>query len=217
MLQPLFLLVSGFVAVLFLIQDKLLRLLCRVEYAGKENLEHIPNQIFCIWHENLPLFFLAHQRWRKPNIWLTFPLWYMKPIHILKKMIGIKELAYGASGHEGKAALEKVLNRLNQGWSTFLTPDGPFGPLKVVKDGVLLMSLKTGTPVVPVRFYLTREWRIPSWDRKRYPAFFSTLVVEYGQPVVVREGNFEVTRNQIAVAMNDPLVRPKGSKRRPYL
>jgi len=180
------------------------RSLCRVEYYGKEHIENTPNHIFCLWHENLPLFFLAHTYFHKPNIWLTFPLWFMKPVHVMKKNIGIQELAYGASGHDGKAALQQVLTRLKEGWSTFVAPDGPKGPLKVAKDGVLLMSLKTGTPIIPMSFQVEKEWRLNTWDRKRYPAFFSKYTVVYGQPQYVTAANFEIIKDNIYQGMNDP-------------
>ena len=217
LLKP-FLLIFGILgAAFFLSLNWFHRRICKIEYAGKENLEKVPNQIFSLWHENVPLFFIAHAKWRKPHIWLTFPLWYMKPAHILKKFIGIKELAFGASGYEGKAALKQVLGRLKEGWSTFIAPDGPFGPAKEIKDGVLIMSMKTGTPVVPIRFYLTKEYRIPSWDRKRYPALFSKLVVVYGEPIWVTQENFEEARQQIAKAMASPPIKPISDKKKPNL
>ena len=41
-----------------------------------------------------------------------------------------------------------------------------------MKDGALVMSLKTGTPIIPMSFQVEGNWRINSWDRKRYPPFF---------------------------------------------
>ena len=202
LLRPFYLTISFLIAIAFYLQQNFLRLICRIEYVGKDHIDATPNRIFCIWHENLPLFFMTHNYFRDPNIWLTFPLWYMKPIHYLKKMIGIKELAFGASGHDGKKALEKVLTRLKEGWSTFLTPDGPKGPLKQMKNGVLLMSKETNTPVIPISFHLSKEWRIPSWDRKRYPWPLSKLTVIYGAPVYVNDENIDVARKQISNGMD---------------
>lgn len=211
-LQP-FLHLFGWVGGIGLILlNFIFRSLCRIEFVGKEHLVNTPNHIFSLWHENVSLFFIAHPRFKEPNIWLTFPLWYMKPTHVIKKLIGVKELAFGASGHDGKAALQKVLNRLSEGWSTFLTPDGPKGPLKVAKNGVLIMSLKTGTPIIPIRFQLKKAWRLRSWDRKRYPPFFSTLVIIYGTPRIVTKANFEEVRKQISEEMSDAMEYVKGEK-----
>ncbi|MEM7374426.1 MAG: hypothetical protein AAF587_37880 [Bacteroidota bacterium] len=216
-LRPFFLLFGWIVGVAFFLHQRLYRILCRIEYAGKEHIEQHPGHILCVWHENLPLFFISHPYFRHPNIWMTYPLWFMKPIHIMKKLIGIQELAYGASGIDGKAALQQVLDRLEEGWSTFLSPDGPKGPLKVAKDGVLLMSMKTGSPVIPIQFWVERDRRINSWDRKRYPRLGTKMVVAYGEPVFVTEENWEAARKQISEGMSDPFERPLGDRSLPDL
>lgn len=216
-LKPLLYVYGWIGAMVYAGSNFLFRSLCRIEYVGKEHIENIPNHIFCLWHENLPLFFLAHAYFHKPNIWLTFPLWYMKPVHVMKKNIGIQELAYGASGLNGKAALQQVLTRLKEGWSTFAAPDGPKGPVKVAKDGVLLMSLKTGTPIIPMSFQLEKAWRFNSWDKKKYPAFFTKFTVIYGQPQYVTAANFEAIKNKISLAMNDPVEEVIGDAVPPAL
>lgn len=217
LLRP-FLFIFGWVlATLFYLLNFSFRKLCKIEYIGKEHVENNPSHIFSFWHENLPLFFIAHAYFRKPNILLTFPLWYMKPVHVLKGMKGIKELAYGASGLDGKKALEQILARLRQGWSTFLNPDGPKGPIHEVKNGVLLMSLKTGRPIIPIGFQVKGNWRLPSWDRKRYPPYFSTFKVIYGEPIWVNQENFEAVKTTISRGMMDQQPTQKGSLQPPLI
>lgn len=217
LLKPFFLLGSWIVGIGFWLHQYLIRQLCRIEYAGMEHLEQYPGHIFSVWHENIPLFFIVHPYFRHPNIWMTYPLWYMKPIHFLKRMIGIRELAFGGSGIDGKAALRQVVERLQEGWSTFVSPDGPKGPLKVVKDGVLLMSVQSGSPVIPIQFWVERERRINTWDRKRYPRLGSRVVVVYGEPVFVTEDNWEEARRLISIRMNDPLEPVFGNGKMPDL
>lgn len=217
LIQPFFQLFGWSVGIGFCLLNFTFRSLCRIEYIGNEHVNNAPNFIFCLWHENLPLYFIAHPRFRRKHIWLTFPLWYMKPIHVMKKIIGIQELAYGASGHDGKKALNQVLDRLSTGWNTLLTPDGPKGPVKQLKNGVLLMSLRTGTPIIPMSFQVAGNWRINSWDKKRYPPFFSTLKVIYGQPVVVTSENFDQLKVQIAKEMNDKVNSIKGTTKLPRI
>jgi len=200
-LQPFFQLFGWIGAICFMVLNIPFRSLCRIEYIGKEH----------------PLYFIAHPRFRKPNIWLTFPLWYMYPVHIMKRIIGIKELAYGASGHDGQKALALVIQRLTEGWSTFLTPDGPKGPLKELKNGVLVMSLKTGTPIIPMSFEVAGNWRINSWDKKRYPPFFSTLKIIYGAPVIVTPENFEAMKVWIASEMEDKVISVRGTTTLPNI
>lgn len=121
----------------------------------------------------------------------------------MKKLIGIQEIAYGASGIDGKKALKQVVSRLREGYSTFLNPDGPKGPAHAMKDGALIMSLKTETPIIPLSFQLEKSWRLPSWDGKRYPPFFRTLKVVYGDPILVTEENLDWAREAVAMKMHD--------------
>ena len=119
----------------------------------------------------------------------------MTPVHVMKKLVGVRELAFGGSGYDGKAAMGKVITRLNEGWSTFLTPDGPYGPLKEIKNGVLLMSFHGKTPIIPITFHLAKECRIPTWDRKRYPFPFYKITVTYKSPIWVVDDNFDHYRS----------------------
>ena len=217
LLKPFYWFIMVLVGIQMYVQNVLYKSLIRVEYVGKENLEAFPNHIFSVWHENVRLFFIIHQRFRKPNCWITFPLWYFAGVHVLQKIMGVKELAVGTSGISGQEALRKVIARLKEGWSTFITPDGPSGPLKKAKHGVLQMSLQSGTPIIPVAFYLEKEWRINSWDRKRFPALGSTIVVYYGKPVVVTKENYDTARELISIGMNDPIELQKGSRIPPSL
>jgi len=217
LLKP-FLLLFGWIGGIYLyLVYFTFRRLCRIEYIGSEHVNNARNFIFCLWHENTPLYFTAHPRFKRKHIWLTLPLWYMKPVHVIKKIIGIKVLAYGASGVDGKKALNQVLEKLAIGWSTFINPDGPKGPVKELKNGVLLMSLKTGTPIIPVSFQVARNWRSNSWDKKRFPPFFSTFKVIYGKPVIITKENFDIVKIQIAEAMNEKTTSLKGTTTLPYV
>ena len=126
----------------------------------------------------------------------------MAPTHVMNNFIGVKEMAFGGSGYDGKAALEKVIKRLRQGWSTFITPDGPSGPLKKIKKGVILMSSQGNTPIIPISFHLTKEYRINSWDRKRYPLPFAKITVCYKPPIWVKDEEFDFYQKRLAKQMD---------------
>jgi lysophospholipid acyltransferase (LPLAT)-like uncharacterized protein len=188
-------------AILLITNYKIRRASCTIHYINKEVLEQVPNYILCLWHENLNLFFITHPRFEGNHIAMTYPLWYMKPVHIFKKWIGFKELAYGASGIDGQSALSQVLHRLREGWSTFIAPDGPKGPAKMIKKGVLEMSLHSSTPIIPIRFDVCKERRDNNWDHKRIPHLFSNINVTYGSPIYVTADNYEESKIMIAQCM----------------
>lgn len=167
----------------------LIRLTQRVEYVGKENLNSSRNHIYAFWHENLPLHFTANLRIKDPQIWLQHPMLFMKPIHVCVKFMGVKELAYGSSGNKGKNALERVLQQLRNGYSTMINPDGPAGPIKKLKPGVLIMAKETGVPIIPITMDASPKWVMNTWDKKKQPLPFSKIRIEYHEPIYIR-GDF---------------------------
>ena len=217
LLRPLVFVYGWLGGLSFILINFVFRNLIKIEYVDGHHVNDAPNFIFSLWHENLPLFFIAHPKFSRQHCWLSFPFWYMKPVHIFKKLIGIKEIAYGASGIDGRLALKQVINRLNEGYCTFINPDGPKGPAHVVKEGALLMGLKTETPIIPLSFHVEGSWRLPSWDGKRYPPFFKTLKIVYGNPINVTANNFDWAREEIADKMNDPSVSAIGISAMPQI
>lgn len=175
---------------LWLLMTILFRLTQRVEYIGKENLGSSPNHIYAFWHENLPIHFAVNLRIRNPQIWLQHPMLFMKPVHMMVKWMGVKELAYGSSGNKGKVALERVLHQLRNGYSTMINPDGPAGPPKQLKPGVLIMAKETGVPIIPITMSASPKWVIGTWDSKKMPLPFSHIRIEYHRPIYI-ENDFD--------------------------
>lgn len=173
----------------WLLVTMLSRLTQRVEYVGLENLNKSPNHIYCFWHENLPIHFAVNLRIREPQIWLQHPMLFMKPVHMMVKWMGVKELAYGSSGNKGKAALERVLHQLRNGYSTMINPDGPAGPIKKLKPGVLIMAKETGVPIIPITMDASPKWVLNTWDKKKMPLPFSRIRVTFHAPIYI-DGSF---------------------------
>ncbi|MFH2001483.1 MAG: lysophospholipid acyltransferase family protein [Planctomycetota bacterium] len=87
------------------------------------------------------------------------------------------------------------------------TPDGPKGPAKKLKKGVIYAAMRTGFPVVPVGVAVDRSWEISSWDRFRIPKPFSRSFVCFGEEIPVPgemdDDRMESMRLQVEQAMLD--------------
>ena len=106
------------------------------------------------------------------------------------KMMGLTEMAYGSSGNSGKEALERVNAQLRNGYSTMINPDGPAGPIKKLKVGVLIMAKETGVPIIPITMDASPKWVMNTWDKKKQPLPFSKIRIEYHEPIYIR-GDFD--------------------------
>ncbi|MBL4753551.1 MAG: DUF374 domain-containing protein [Flavobacteriales bacterium] len=173
----------------------------RIEYRNREVLKSRQNHIFSMWHENLLGHFVVFTRYDRDFVWLNHPFWFMKPIHIILYWMGTKKLMLGSSGNSGKKALAEVIAALKQGSSTMINPDGPQGPTRKIKDGVLNMSIETGIPVIPLKITSPTALTVPTWDKKRFPIPFSKVIVEYGEPILVTGDNMEASRKLLHESM----------------
>jgi hypothetical protein len=82
-----------------------------------------------------------------------------------------------------QAILELLRDGQRSHWA--ITPDGPCGPRRQVKSGIVLLASRAALPVVPVGVGFTHAWRAPSWDRFAVPRPLSTVVGVLGRPLIV--------------------------------
>jgi lysophospholipid acyltransferase (LPLAT)-like uncharacterized protein len=66
-----------------------------------------------------------------------------------------------------------------------ITPDGPRGPRRELKPGVVMVASQSGLPIVPVGIGFVRAWRCGSWDRFALPLPGSQLLGVIGAPIHV--------------------------------
>jgi lysophospholipid acyltransferase (LPLAT)-like uncharacterized protein len=127
-------------------------------------------------------------------------------------MFGVEKVVLGSTGHGGRAAADEITEYLKQGYSTVVFPDAPRGPTFVLKDGVLHMSLKSGVPIAPIRFFVSKYIELKGWDRKRFPYPFTTIRAEFDHPIQVTEENFEEARERLREALGVPEERGASSE-----
>jgi lysophospholipid acyltransferase (LPLAT)-like uncharacterized protein len=60
--------------------------------------------------------------------------------------------AQGSSTRGAASALREIVRAGKRGSNVALTPDGPRGPARVAKPGVVMAAQATGFPIVPVAF-----------------------------------------------------------------
>lgn len=72
------------------------------------------------------------------------------------------------------------------GYSPVVTPDGPFGPARMVKPGALIVARESGLPIQPWAASVRPAVRLTGrWDRQIVPLPFSRIRVSAGAAVSV--------------------------------
>jgi lysophospholipid acyltransferase (LPLAT)-like uncharacterized protein len=92
----------------------------------------------------------------------------------------------GSSGRGGREAFHGMVEELRAGRCGAVVPDGPRGPARHLKPGLIrLASRAGGVPILPVTSAASPATRLRSWDRFLIPWPASRLVIAYGDPVSV--------------------------------
>jgi lysophospholipid acyltransferase (LPLAT)-like uncharacterized protein len=164
--------------------------------------EGLQGQVYVFWHENLPLYFHTHLRIGEKQVWMQHPALFMTPVHAMIQLMGVRDLAFGSSGNDGKQAMREVIAKLGQGYSTVITPDGPSGPVKQLKPGALIMAAESGLPIVPMTFQSSAHWIMPTWDKKLWPKPFSRIIITCHAPMRVTSATDVATWNMLTDALN---------------
>lgn len=87
----------------------------------------------------------------------------------------------GSSSKGGKEALQELMSYADNNNSVVITPDGPRGPRREMKNGAFIISNKCSIPVMPVRIIYHKKKILPkSWDKFEIPYPFSKCEVYFG-------------------------------------
>jgi len=111
-------------------------------------------------------------------------------------------LARGSSTRGGASGFRALLRDLGDGRVVAVTPDGPTGPARQVKSGVLRAAAVAGVPILPVTAVASRGWRLRTWDRLLVPGPFARVCVRYGTPLLPEGGNDAALGRAVAGALD---------------
>ena len=138
--------------------------------------------LYCTWHDSI-----------------VMPLFMGKPYHMAAlvsqhqdgsylaetmKLLGVESVR-GSSKKGAVKALRESLTAADDHHIT-ITPDGPRGPRRQMKDGIIFLASKSGRPIVPMSFECENCWHIKGrWTDLVIPKPFSTVTMILEAPISV--------------------------------
>jgi hypothetical protein len=148
--------------------------------------------ILAFWHEANLLVAVTAWKLRDDNRMVVFSTRGFRGIvmNTMLEALGSAVIALPAEGAAGRgeaASLSREMGRIGRsGWSLVVACDGPFGPLRVAKPGVLIVARESGLPVQPWAIAVRPPLRLRGrWDRHLVPLPFCRLRVYEGTPIRV--------------------------------
>ncbi len=91
----------------------------------------------------------------------------------------------GSSHIGGKEALQLMREKIEDGFSIAITPDGPTGPPEIMKAGAVVLAKKMNVPLVLVAVCHKKKKVFSSWDNFELPLPFSNAEMLFSEPIWV--------------------------------
>ncbi len=92
----------------------------------------------------------------------------------------------GSSSRRGREALGELTELIKNGESVAITVDGPRGPREEVKNGVILLAMRTGVPVICVSASARPIYRFRrSWDNFVFAPPVANVNICFSKPVYI--------------------------------
>lgn len=95
---------------------------------------------------------------------------------------GVKSISFDPNGRPDKALLGLV-RAYRRGDCLGIAPDGPLGPARQAKPGVVQLAAMTGGVIAPIAVACNRAWQASSWDRMLLPKPFSRGCFVMAEPI----------------------------------
>jgi lysophospholipid acyltransferase (LPLAT)-like uncharacterized protein len=105
--------------------------------------------ILTFWHAHLLL--MLHAAYRRPISALVSQSRDGEMIASVFSLYKVSSIR-GSSTRGGSEAMRALIRVARQGTNLAFTPDGPKGPPRIVKEGVIFAAQATGLPILPVAF-----------------------------------------------------------------
>jgi hypothetical protein len=189
----------------------LLRLYVRTLRVRVENTEEFERHleaggrlIFCAWHQRLFVSF-CYSRFHRLALSLMISQSRDGDViaDIAQRFGGVP--VRGSSSRGGERALREMISAMSEKRAGAHIVDGPRGPARVVKPGLILLAQKAEAAICPVYVSFDRSWTFNSWDRFMVPKPFSRVYVRMGAldsvPWEADANEFERIRREIEQRM----------------
>lgn len=138
--------------------------------------------VYALWHEHLLPLAMAHRG--QDAVALVSEHRDGEILARVLDRLGM-EAARGSSTRGGEDGLREMIRAGGAGRPLAFTPDGPRGPARKCKPGVVRAAAATGRPVVPLAAAASRFRRLASWDRFLVPAPLARVYLGRGEPLEV--------------------------------
>ena len=172
--------------------------------------KHADNTVAGSWHRHAVFFFFFFRN-LKNRVLMVSRSYDGDITSSIARRLGYN-CVRGSSSKGGHDALQAMIDYMNQGQGEKrfcgTAVDGPRGPARVLKKGMLVAAKETGSYFIPMACSGTSVFTFPkSWDKTILPKPFSKMVISFGQPFKIpgdiSEPDMEILRQKAEQVLNE--------------
>lgn len=178
-------------------------------FIGNEHLSAISKKgrgtLFAIWHHTLINGILA-QKERAFVVMVSRSKDANPVAYVCSKLGHVVTRGSSRKGNRDKgggSALNEMITYVESGLPAALTVDGPTGPAKKTKEGIIKLAIKSNSLIIPYAALSDSYWQFNSWDKFRFPKPFSRVLIAYGEPIDVSELEMTQAMSLVDNAINN--------------
>jgi lysophospholipid acyltransferase (LPLAT)-like uncharacterized protein len=138
--------------------------------------------LYCVWHDQIVMTVFSG----RPKNMAGLVSGHQDGGYLADamKLLGIVAVR-GSSKRGGSRAMGELLQRVHN-YHVAITPDGPRGPRRKLKTGIVFLASHSGRAIIPSAYACRRGWRIRgNWTDMLMPWPFTTVHARGGPPFVV--------------------------------
>lgn len=141
--------------------------------------------LFCLWHDGIIGFVFSRPAFRAAA--LVSQHGDGTYVADALEAIGVTPIR-GSSRRGGAVALRQMLDAAKE-YHIAIATDGPIGPRRELKDGIIYLASQTGRAIIPAAFAARRAWRpVGRWTDLTIPLPFTRTYMCVGARFYVPPG-----------------------------
>ena len=108
----------------------------------------------------------------------------------------------GSSSRNKMSSYKNIIQEIKKKNIIGITPDGPRGPEKKIKDGIVSLAKLSNIPIIPLSFGAKYKRNLKSWDKFLLVFPFNKFIAIWGKPIHFRkeepnDGNKKKLENEL--------------------
>jgi hypothetical protein len=176
---------------------RLIHATSRLHFIGRNHADHLLAErregfLLAFWHERLLLAPLVRRETDREVRMLISAHRDGQLIARAVRSFGVQTISGSAANpakpgknRSGAAAVAEITAAIAEGDIIGVTPDGPTGPRRIAKPGIVRLAALSGAPILPTAASSSRGSRLKTWDRFLLAAPFARAAFVARPPIFV--------------------------------